>query len=299
MIFRPPAFRSLEIKANYTCNSFCPYCCAGNRTIKNSMSHDEVRDNIEYFMDRYGIEELCLSGGEPTVHKSFAENIRFAREKGLRLYLHTNGISFGNADFTDTHAPYLSRVLVGISCHDEASCEELTGIGKSFQARLNGIKNLLARGMPLRTNTVVLRQNYTTLPDIGRLLLSLGVQKALFTLPFFFERSDEQVAEFVPPNLDEVAPHLQEAIDLLTHEGVPVFVQGLPPCRLGPFEQYAEVDPDRAFVDCNNQQKNHGFLFSGMLGYRRDERCEECTHGNVCWGFPAAGALGESEQAFQ
>lgn len=202
--------------------------------MKNSMSHDEIRENLEWFIETYGIEELCLSGGEPTVHPSFAENIRLSREKGLCLYLHTNGISFGKAHFASRHAPFISRVLVGLSCHNEASCGELTGIGKSFHARLDGIVNLQNQNVPLRTNCVVLRQNYKNLPDIGKLLLSLNVKKALFTLPFFFERCDEHVKAFVPPDLSEVTPYLQETLESLTGAGRFVFVQGLPPCRLAP-----------------------------------------------------------------
>lgn len=298
MTRRLSKFRSLEIKANYTCNSFCPHCCAGNRTVKNSMSHDEIRENLEWFIETYGIEELCLSGGEPTVHPSFAENIRLSREKGLCLYLHTNGISFGKAHFASRHAPFISRVLVGLSCHNEASCGELTGIGKSFHARLDGIVNLQNQNVPLRTNCVVLRQNYKNLPDIGKLLLSLNVKKALFTLPFFFERCDEHVKAFVPPDLSEVTPYLQETLESLTGAGRSVFVQGLPPCRLGPFEPYAEIDPDRAFVDYNHQKENHGFLFSGMLGYQQNDGCRACQHGAVCWGFPPSGALGSTFPEF-
>lgn len=152
--------------------------------------------------------------------------------------------------------------------------------------------------MPLRTNCVVLRQNYKNLPDIGKLLLSLNVKKALFTLPFFFERCDEHVKAFVPPDLSEVTPYLQETLESLTGAGRSVFVQGLPPCRLGPFEPYAEIDPDRAFVDYNHQKENHGFLFSGMLGYQQNDGCRACQHGAVCWGFPPSGALGSTFPEF-
>jgi MoaA/NifB/PqqE/SkfB family radical SAM enzyme len=290
-------FQSLEIKANYNCNSRCTYCCAGNRSAKNTMSFEEISANIGHFMDKHGIRELCLSGGEPTIHKSFTETLQFAHGQGLRVYLHTNAIRFAKPGFAEQHAPFLNRVLVGLSCHDEQSCAELTGLRKSLGVRMDGIRNLLRCGVPVRSNTVVLRSNFRHLPETGRQILSLGVKHAMFTLPFFFERKEHQVQEFVPPDLDTVTPYLRQTLELLAGAGISVYVQGLPPCRLGPFEQYAEVDPDRAFVDWEHQIENHSTLFSGMLGYTRDQRCDGCKHACTCWGFPAPGALGGLEQA--
>ena len=91
-------FRALEIKANYTCNAKCDYCCISNRKEKRSMTHEEIAENVRYFIDTYGIKEVCLSGGEPTVHKSFLENLQFVHSQGLTIYLHTNAIKFSNSE---------------------------------------------------------------------------------------------------------------------------------------------------------------------------------------------------------
>jgi len=289
----PKEFISLEIKANYTCNSKCDYCCISNNQRKRSMTHNEIAANIDFFKNKYNIEEVCLSGGEPTVHKNFLENLRYVREQGLRVYLHTNGIKFYDAEFADACAPFLNRVLVGFSFHDEQLCKNITGTGNTFAKRLAGIKNLLDRGVTVRTNTVIVRSNYMYLPEISEIIKSLGLHKALFTLPFFFDATVQQVESYVPESFDEVKPYLRQAIDLLTGHSIKVSLQGLPPCKLDEFKDFQEIDPDRAFVDSSHQLDQYDFLFSGMLGYAQTSDCDLCTYTRECWGFPKPGALGK------
>ena len=286
-------FTTLEIKANYTCNAKCDYCCISNRKAKRSMSHEEIAENVRYFHERYGISEICLSGGEPTVHENFLENLQYIHNLGLTIYLHTNAIKFSRRKFTERTAPYIDRALVGLSFHTAALSKKITGTGATFEKRIKGIRNLLDMGVPVRTNTVIVKDNYRYLPDISRLVGSLGTRKALFTLPFFFERHERQVDRFVPESFSEIKPFLQKSIDFLAEKDIAVFLQGLPACKLDEFKNFREIDPDRAFVDSYCQLDKHSFLFSGMLGYSQDDDCKGCEFSPDCWGYPLPGALGK------
>lgn len=286
-------FKSLEIKANYTCNSKCDYCCITNNQHKRSMSHEEITSNVIFFKDKYDIEEICLSGGEPTIHAEFLANLNFICSHGLRVYLHTNGIKFHDGRFAGSCSPFLNRVLVGLSFHNEDLCRRITGTGKTFTKRISGIKNLIHHDVTVRTNTVIVRSNYQYLPEISKTIGLLGLKKALFTLPFFFEATEEQIKQFVPESFDAIKPYLRQAIDMLLMKDIKVSLQGLPPCKLGEFQELSEVDPDRAFVDSTHQLEKHKFLFSDMLGYSRRHDCAECLYAQACWGYPRPGALGE------
>jgi MoaA/NifB/PqqE/SkfB family radical SAM enzyme len=284
---------TLEIKANYTCNAKCDYCCISNRKEKRSMTHEEIAENVMYFKKKYGIREVCLSGGEPTVHKSFLNNLQFVHSQGLTIYLHTNAIKFSDREFTEQAAPYIDRALAGLSFHNESLCKEITGNASTFEKRIEGIKNLLALDVPVRTNTVIVKSNYRYLHEISKMISTLGTKKALFTLPFFFERKESQVDQFIPDDFFDIKPFLHETIDYLTEKNISVFLQGLPPCKLDEFIDYREIDPDRAFVDSFCQLEKHSFLFSGMLGYSQNEECKGCEYSLNCWGYPLPGALGE------
>jgi MoaA/NifB/PqqE/SkfB family radical SAM enzyme len=285
-------FSTLEIKANYTCNSKCPYCCARNHQGKRTMTLQEIMTNADYFLERHAIREICLSGGEPTVHPDFLASLDHFRSRDLGLYLHTNAIRFSEKMLSRECTGLVDRALAGLSCHDEQSCASLTGTVNTFAKRIQGIRNLLEASVPVRTNTVVLKANYRFLPEIAQVIGSLRVSKALFTLPFFFGATSDQVDEFVPEDFATLKEYLARAIHTLHAAGIQIFLQGLPPCKLGEFKDLREIDPDRAFVDSEYQLDKHRFLFSGMLGYKQDVTCKPCNYRRECWGFPAHATLG-------
>lgn len=286
-----PDFSSIEIKANYTCNSRCAYCCSYNNQRKRTMRFDEIDANVRYFLATHPIEEVCLSGGEPTIHPDFLSSLQNHQQLGLRTYLHSNGIRFANRSFARSCQGLIDRTLVGFTYHDEALCAQLTHVTGSFAQRIQGIENLQQQGIPVRTNTVILRENLPFLPQIAATICSLGITRALFTLPFFFFATPDQVEQFVPEHLDQLFIQLAKVHDTLQTAGIEFFLQGLPPCQLREFARYYEIDPDRAFIDSDHQFGNHTFLFSGMLGYRQGNDCSGCGHKERCWGMPRPGAM--------
>lgn len=253
--------------------------------------------NADYFQEKYAIREICLSGGEPTVHPDFLASLQYFRSRGLGVYLHTNAIRFSNKHLPQECVGLLNRALVGLSCHDEQSCEALTGTRNTFAKRVSGIQNLQEASIPVRTNTVILKDNYRFLPEISQVIRSLGVSKALFTLPFFAGATDDQVDAFVPEDFASLKEYLAQALNALQSAGIKVFLQGLPPCKLDEFKDLREVDPDRAFVDSEHQLENHTFLFSKVLGYTQNQTCEPCHYRGECWGYPAKAALGKLGEA--
>jgi MoaA/NifB/PqqE/SkfB family radical SAM enzyme len=243
----------LEIKASYLCNSRCIYCCAGSRRESVCMTFDEIMANVDYFTAEHAIKGVCLSGGEPSIRPDFPRLLSAIRDKGLTIYLHTNGIMFHDRPFAETAVSCLDRVLVGFSAHNADLCESLTRTGSAFQRRIAGIRNLLDTSVPVRTNTVILRQNFRRLPEIADFIRSLGVRRSLFTFPFFILPAPAEADDFLPDSFEEVQPFLAEAVNILARENIDVFIQGLPPCKLGAFAKYREIDPDRALVDADHQ----------------------------------------------
>jgi MoaA/NifB/PqqE/SkfB family radical SAM enzyme len=287
-----PPFSTLEIKASYSCNSRCIYCCAGSRQKFSSMTFDDIMANVDYFMETHGITEVCLSGGEPSIRPDFLDLLSSIRGKGLTIYLHTNAIKFHERKFAEAASRHLDRALVGFSAHDADLCEALTKTGKTFERRLAGARNLLDASVPVRTNTVILRQNFRQLPEIAEVICSLGVRRSLLTFPFFIGAAPETKEDLIPDSFEEVRPFLAKAVEVFTSHDIAVFIQGLPPCKLGEFGAYREIDPDRALVDSLHQCERHQYLFREGLGYHQTEECRGCEHAGECWGFPKPGVLG-------
>jgi MoaA/NifB/PqqE/SkfB family radical SAM enzyme len=94
----------LVISTVYPCNFGCPMCpyTDGNSDIRQ-FYHERKADRFpEELWNRmaeeggpYGAWFRCTGGGEPMLHPRMTEMIEFAKEKGNRVWLNTNGSLFG------------------------------------------------------------------------------------------------------------------------------------------------------------------------------------------------------------
>ncbi|MFT4326089.1 MAG: anaerobic ribonucleoside-triphosphate reductase activating protein [Candidatus Woesearchaeota archaeon] len=83
------------------CNMRCPYChnahlATGGKGIP-AISVDQILSDLE--KRKHNIEALCISGGEPTIHKGLIDFIRSVKTLGLKVKLDTNGT---NPDIIET-----------------------------------------------------------------------------------------------------------------------------------------------------------------------------------------------------
>jgi len=80
------------------CNLKCAYCFAGDhmRALKDSAAAAfialEAFEARLDFLDRSGIDEIRLIGGEPTLHPHFPELIRRARRRGKHIVVFSHGL---------------------------------------------------------------------------------------------------------------------------------------------------------------------------------------------------------------
>jgi MoaA/NifB/PqqE/SkfB family radical SAM enzyme len=90
----------MNLIINDTCNRACPYCFARSKVgLSEGPERAEGKnislDNFERYLDfhvRSAVPQLKLLGGEPTLHPEFLELLRRAHERGLQIFVFTNGL---------------------------------------------------------------------------------------------------------------------------------------------------------------------------------------------------------------
>ncbi len=78
------------------CNLKCPYCFAqdyreGQVTSDHFLSLEAFEARLD-FLERSGIEQVRLLGGEPTLHPNFETMIELVRVRGKKLLVFSNGL---------------------------------------------------------------------------------------------------------------------------------------------------------------------------------------------------------------
>jgi len=130
------------------CNLRCIHCYSSsdNHAAPNELTGDEARKMITDIA-AFECPVLLFSGGEPLLRPDILELVRFAKDKGLRAVISTNGTLI-----TEELAATLSTIgldYAGISL-DAAEPEindKFRGVRGAFDRALDGIRNCLAAGV--------------------------------------------------------------------------------------------------------------------------------------------------------
>ena len=113
------------------CNLECAYCFAGEhmRAVKASgapafISTEAFEERLD-LLDRLGIGEARLIGGEPTLHPQFAALVQRARQRGKRVAVFSHGVLSGRAlDCLAAIRPEDCTVLVNANAQGRAQAEK-------------------------------------------------------------------------------------------------------------------------------------------------------------------------------
>jgi GTP 3',8-cyclase len=171
--------RDLRISVTDRCNFRCTYCMPEEgmvwRPRDELLTYEEIERVARVFVDRFGIDAIRLTGGEPTVRAHLPVLIGKLAPLVDDLALTTNGASLRLlAD--DLVAAGLRRVNVSLDSLRRERFHAITKRDDLFRV-LDGIDAALEAGLrPVKVNCVVMRGvNDDELVDFARFGRSNGV----------------------------------------------------------------------------------------------------------------------------
>jgi radical SAM protein with 4Fe4S-binding SPASM domain len=163
-----------------TCNLKCIHCYADSdsRTYEGELTTEEGRTLIADLAD-FGVPALLLSGGEPLMRKDVFELAAFARERGVRPTLSTNGTlitpevaeRIKSAGFT-----YVGISLDGIG---EVN-DHFRGKAGAFEKAVEGFRNCRHLGQRVGLRLTLTHHNYEHLHGVFDLIEQEGIDRACF-----------------------------------------------------------------------------------------------------------------------
>ena len=117
---------------------------------------------------------LVLSGGEPLYRSDIFQIARYARDRGLRVALATNGTLVTREIARMISDSGVKRVSISLDGADAVTHDSFRGIPGAFEAALYGFRNLKEVGMSVQINMTIARHNAQQLPQVLELAKSVG-----------------------------------------------------------------------------------------------------------------------------
>jgi len=143
-------------------------------TSKEDLSTEEGFKLIDQIVE-FSNPILVLSGGEPLYRRDIFDLATYGINKGLRLSLATNGTLIDSKMADKIRDTGFARVAISLDGGNAATHDKFRAIPGSFNKAVEGIKNLIERGVSAQINTTIAKHNYKELPEILDLALKLGV----------------------------------------------------------------------------------------------------------------------------
>ena len=152
-----------EIALTYRCTHRCSFCYAsagprGDRA--GEMTTDEVKLVIDRIYDEAHAPTISFTGGEPTLRKDLPELIAYAKAKGMRVNLITNGIRCAKPTYAaELKQAGLDSAQISLEAADAETHDAITQVPTSFDRSVRGVRNLRAVDIHTHTNTTICPEN--------------------------------------------------------------------------------------------------------------------------------------------
>ena len=283
--------RRLELHLTYHCAERCVFCSEEHRMEayhEFQVTWGRVATILRTHAAR-GVQNVHLTGGEPTLHPQFIEVCMLARKLGMRTSVGTIGTMLARPDYAARAVPYLDEALFSLHGPNAEINDRLTRRQGSFEQTTTAIRNTLAvnPNFNLYVNTVVTKHNVDALPDTIAFAESLGAKLIVVSNTTPEGGGFDKYRELGVP-LAKLAEVVPKAGARASKAIVRFF--GMPMCLLGPYDVLSNDlhwDP-RVTVEWSS--KPGKVVFEGLYNWTPDRKrkrvdaCERCARNTVCMG---------------
>jgi len=162
------------------CNLKCVHCYAQSKDIeyKDELTTAQGKELIDD-LAQFGAPVILFSGGEPTMRKDLPELAMYARSKGMRAVISTNGTLIDKKMAKVLKDIGLSYVGVSLDGMKETN-DKFRGVKGAFDAALNGMRNCLSEGVKVGLRFTINKKNVKDIPAIFDLLEKEKIPRVCF-----------------------------------------------------------------------------------------------------------------------
>ena len=194
------------------CNLRCPHCIRDDVVTVREIEPELVARVLDEARELWGEVTVSLTGGEPLVHRRFAEVVEAFRERGVHWRMVSNGWHLGRiVPLLERWRPQSIRLSLSGATREVHDADRGRG---SFERVLRSIAILTRLRIPAILTIVIDRRDRHQLREVADLAEALGCVGLHYILPQPVPGSAERGSDLAP---DEWIPVKRE-IDALARE---------------------------------------------------------------------------------
>lgn len=157
------------------CNYNCPFCLSGDQDTFE-LPLEKMKQIIDELAEA-NVVRIDFTGGEPMLRKDFCKIISYAAEKGIETLVTSNGSIYSDK-IADTLLK--TNTLLLISLDGDAETHDRSRGQGAYQRAVETIKRYKEKGVPIRVNYLIRKDNLEKIEYIYNLVKELGVDRLFY-----------------------------------------------------------------------------------------------------------------------
>ncbi|HEY3352384.1 MAG TPA: radical SAM protein, partial [Polyangia bacterium] len=263
------------------CNNNCVFCGVADLRAQARVAPLAEVDRGLAALAATGEDRVMFAVSELSLRPDFVDIVAAARRRGFRaIYVVTNGRIFAYRQLAERAvAAGATHFMVSLHGPDAERHEALTRTPGSFGQTVAGIRNLVALGAGVCTNTVVCRRNLAVLDRVVDLVADLGVRYATLSQIQIIGDAARHAERLVVP-LAQALPRLLAAALHGEGRGLRMGLGGVPYCLVPGHERFLGVDDLASMYNADPRDN-----ITAKAPYVRPQVCFGCAYYAVCTGL--------------
>jgi MoaA/NifB/PqqE/SkfB family radical SAM enzyme len=155
-----------------SCNLNCQFCFWDLRLKDISLDKKKVVINE---IKNSGIRKITISGGEPMCNNDVLSVLKYMKEGGFEVVLHTNGLLI-NREMVKILKPLVSRISLSLDGSSEKMMLKMRQNEKMYSHTVWLMKTLCELGIPVNVKTLITKINQNDMVNIGEVVSRYPVE---------------------------------------------------------------------------------------------------------------------------
>jgi len=175
-----PQLRKMHLELTHRCNFACKGCYLGAKLAPvsgDSRREGSTQQWLELIRDagELGCKYVTVTGGEPFIRPDILKLLEALSEQNISAEINTNGSPISERVAKALRTILVSSVEISIYGYSNTSAEGYTGSKAGFEASIQGVRNLVENGVPVRVKYFATQTTYQGYESVRELLAPLGV----------------------------------------------------------------------------------------------------------------------------